>query len=82
MQINYNENRGVGKVSVNMLPLTTIGLITFIVFLVLKLVNSSNPDFEWLTWFWVFFPLWLPWAISGAIFIIALICYLIISKRD
>jgi len=48
------------------LPLGTIGFITWLVFLILKLCNQGNPDFEWLTWFWVWFPFWIPWAIFGA----------------
>lgn len=38
-------------------PLTSIGLIVFIVFLVLKLCNVLPAEF---TWFWVWFPLWIP----------------------
>lgn len=60
-------------------PLTTLGLITFIVFLVLKLCNLGNPSFEWLTWFWVWFPLWLPIAIEVVFFVGALILYIIIE---
>ena len=41
--------------------LETIGFITWIVFLVLKLCNQS---FDWLTWFWVWFPLWAPIALD------------------
>lgn len=40
------------------MSLSSIGFIVFVVFLVLKLCNMSNIDYEWLTWFWVFFPLW------------------------
>lgn len=60
-------------------PLTTIGLITFIVFLVLKLCNLGNPAFEWLTWFWVWFPLWLPIAIELVVFALVLIIYVIVQ---
>ena len=61
------------------LSLETIGLITFIVFLVLKLTNVWN-----ISWFWVWFPLWLPIAISlGIIVIILLICLIVafVSNR-
>lgn len=44
--------------------LGTIGFIVWLVFLILKLCNQGNPDFEWLTWFWVWFPFWLPIAIE------------------
>ena len=61
--------------------LGTLGLITFIVFLVLKLCNLSNPDFEWLTWFWVWFPLWIPWAIELVFFAIVTVVLLIIDRH-
>lgn len=54
------------------MPLGTVGFITWLVFLILKLSNQNNPDFDWLTWFWVWFPFWLPWAILAAEFIAAL----------
>ena len=62
------------KYGVNLsFSLNTIGIITWIVFLVLKLCNQTNPDFSWLTWFWVWFPLWLPFAIDAAIILIMLV---------
>ena len=75
----YREPENKTIVQNSTLPLTSIGLIVFIVFLVLKLCNMNNPDFEWLTWFWVWFPLWLPWAIEGALFLVIFIIALIIS---
>ena len=45
-------------------PLTTIGFILWLVFLILKLCNLDNPDFAWLTWFWVWFPFWFPIALD------------------
>lgn len=55
----------------------TLGLITWIVFLIIKC--TANPD--WLTWFWVWFPLWLPWALVAVevliLGIIILVLYLI-----
>ena len=62
------------------LSLGTIGLITFIVFLCLKLNHVWD-----LNWFWVFFPLWLPFAIDGAILLICLVIIFIaalIGGRD
>ena len=57
------EEKSPTKVSATLsLPLGTIGFITWLVFLIIKL--TSNPD--WLTWFWVWFPFWLPWAIDLA----------------
>ena len=46
----------------------TIGFITFIVFLILKLTKVI----DW-NWFWVFFPLWFPIAINVLIFGIMLL---------
>lgn len=60
------------------LPLGTIGFITWLVFLIIKL--TSNP--AWLTWFWVWFPFWLPWAILGAELVIILIVVVIIAIID
>ena len=64
----------------------SIGVITWIVFLVLKLVNLDNPKFDWLTWFWVWFPLWIVPAVFIAIclilFIISLIVYIIDTHRS
>lgn len=64
-------------VQVSSLPLTSIGLVTFIIFLILKLVNVLPESFSW---FWVFFPLWLPFAIEGVLFIIILIVLLLIDR--
>ena len=73
------EEKSPTKVSATLsLPLGTIGFITWLVFLIIKL--TSNPN--WLTWFWVWFPFWLPWAIFGAELIIALIIVLIIAALD
>ena len=55
----------------------TIVLITFIVFLILKLTGAWNVN-----WFWVWFPLWLPVAIGALFIIIALVCALIASKME
>ena len=59
------------------LSLETIGLITFIVFLVLKLTGTWN-----IPWFWVWFPLWIPIAITLLIYGIVLIVVLIIAHKD
>ena len=60
------------------LPLGTIGIITWLVFLIIKL--TSNP--AWLTWFWVWFPFSLPWAILGIELVIVLIVSIIIAAID
>ena len=62
------ENKNV--VQTTSLPLTTLGLIVFIVFLILKLCNVLPETF---TWFWVWFPLWIPWAIELVLFGIVLL---------
>lgn len=58
------------------LPLTGMGFITFIVFLILK-VTGTWPD---ITWFWVFFPLWIGFAIGFVFYIFIVILALIISR--
>lgn len=78
---SYYKETSPAKVSVSCsLPLGTIGFITWLVFLIIKL--TSNP--EWLTWFWVWFPFWLPWAIFGVelifILVIAFISILISDR--
>ena len=60
------------------LPIGTIGFITWLVFLIIKL--TSNP--AWLTWFWVWFPFWLPWAILGIELVIVSIVSIIIAVID
>ena len=67
------ENKNVATVSISF---GSAGFILFVVFLILKLTNAWN-----ISWFWVFFPLWLPWAIGLVLFILAIICILILSGR-
>jgi len=58
-----------------------LGTIIFVIFLILKLTDNAP---EWLTWFWVFFPLWIGFAIGFGIFILFLVIAaitLIISER-
>ena len=50
------------------ISLESIGIITFIVFLILKLTNVWH-----ISWFWVWFPLWIPIAISVGIYLIVFI---------
>ena len=56
---------------------STLGFITFIVFLILKLTNVWE-----INWFWVWFPLWLPFAIWGFFCLLAIICVLIAKLID
>lgn len=67
-----NEQRGGGTLS---LSLGTTGLITFIVFLILKLTSVV----DW-NWFWIFFPLWLPIAITIVIYAIIFVVVLILER--
>lgn len=48
---------------------TGMGFITWLVFLILKVTNAWPA----LTWFWVWFPLWIPWAAGIGLFIIIVI---------
>lgn len=52
--------------------LTPLGFIIFVVFLILKLVGVTD-----MSWFWVFFPLWIPIAFGIVISLITLlICFI------
>ena len=52
--------------------LTPLGFIAFVIFLILKLVGVTD-----MSWFWVFFPLWIPIAFGVVIsLIMLLICFI------
>ena len=53
------------------------GFILFVVLLVLKLTNVI----DW-SWFWVTFPLWIPWAIDLVLVIVIAILLLILGKMS
>ena len=61
--------------------LVSMGFITWLVFLILKVTGAWN-----ISWFWVWFPFWLPWAIELGfliiIFIIAFITFLVSMRVD
>ncbi len=60
------------------LSLGTMGFITFIVFLILKLTGTWQE----ISWFWVWFPLWIPWAATlGLILLIIPIAVIIALKQ-
>lgn len=59
------------------LSLGTMGFITFIVFLILKLTGTWDVN-----WFWVWFPLWAPMALGALFFIVALVVFVILYKHD
>ena len=54
--------------------LETMGFITFIVFLILKLTNVIDWD-----WFWIWFPLWIPIAFGLGVFVIVVIIAFIVA---
>ena len=56
------------------LSLETLGMITFIVLLILKLTNTLT-----ISWFWVCFPLWVPIAFGIAIWLVMLVIALIVA---
>ena len=60
------------------IPLTSIGLIVWIVFMVLwygtGTLNASNFHV-----FWVWFPLWIPWAIEAVFTILVVILLAILE---
>lgn len=68
-----SDSSSVKVSSIFSLDLVSIGFITWLVFLILKVTGTWN-----ISWFWVWFPFWLPWAISAALFIIVVIITLII----
>lgn len=58
-------------------PLQTIGFILFIIFLVLKFVGVIT-----FSWFWVFFPLWSPIALSCVLLILTFSCLILKAKIE
>ena len=58
-------------------PLVTLGFITWLVLLILKVTGVAA-----ISWFWVWFPFWLPWAIIGAICVIMFILVGIVATID
>lgn len=62
------------KVKVNVGPTIGLGGLTFLVLLILKLTGSAN-----VTWFWVFFPLWIGPVIVLGIFAVFMLLALIVS---
>lgn len=73
-----NNNNNAQRTSASSLGLGTIGLITFIVFISLK----CSGTWASLPWFWVWFPLWAPWALSLLLFAILVVVYLIAGVMD
>lgn len=74
MDDNTSIARGGGTLCFS---LTSMGFITWLVFLILKVTGAWN-----ISWFWVWFPFWLPWAISGAFVILAVLAAIILVAID
>jgi len=60
-----------------------LGTLIFLVFLTLKILVLSGTlpeaNYEWLTWFWVFFPLWIGWAVVIGVVVLFLLVGLILA---
>ena len=56
------------------LSLESMGFITWLVFLILKVTGIWN-----ISWFWVWFPLWFPIALGLGLFIICLIVVIVVT---
>ena len=75
----YNDEVGVTVIQKPAISLETIGVITWIVFMILdygyhvEWLNQNNPHPH----FWTWFPLWAPIALSAAILIICIIIALV-----
>ena len=55
----------------------SLGFMTFVVFLILKLTDKIN----W-SWIWVTSPLWIPLGLGVALFLIGVIITLIVNLMD
>ena len=66
------------KVVSSSFSLEIMGFITFIVLMILKLTGPLST----VSWFWVTFPLWLPFAIGLGILILVLPVLIILYIRD
>ena len=61
----------------NAWPLVGAGFTTWLVFFILKMTNVLPESFSW---FWVWFPLWIPFAFSGVVLIVFFILYMIFNR--
>jgi len=69
----YKENNGSAIItSAAALPLESIGLITWIVFMILYYGCKPSPIAHWDV-FWVWFPLWAPCALTAALILLVFI---------
>jgi hypothetical protein len=60
------------------------GTLVFVIFLILKVLsdNGSIAKIEWLSWFWVFFPLWIGIAVVIGFFVLFMVIGVIFSIID
>lgn len=72
--MDYEVNHTHAGVIRGGLSLSTMGFITWLVFLILKVTGTWA-----IPWFWVFFPLWICPAIGLGLFLIVFVVALIIA---
>lgn len=70
-----NTNTNGAKGVVTSFSLSTMGFITWLVLLILQLTGAIS-----ISWFWVWFPLWIVPAFGLTLFIICLVIYLIFDN--
>lgn len=70
-QLNTLQDIILVKIDLSFLPML------FIVLLVLKMTGVAN-----LTWFWVFFPLWIPLALIPLFFLVTCLLYLVLDLAE
>lgn len=56
------------RVTINF-SLPVLGFLVFLILMILKVIGVATQ----VPWFWIWFCLWSPWALLGALFIILLI---------
>ena len=71
-ETNHVQNNGIFTVSFE-----TMGFITWIIFLILKVTGTWD-----IPWFWVWFPLWIPLAVGAAIFLLIIVAVLVVIAID
>lgn len=73
--MRYERNTNIASIN---FTLDGMGFITFLVFLILK-VTGTWPE---ITWFWVFFPLWIGFAVGFVLFLLLILIAIILSKLE
>lgn len=75
------------NIKVNTSSSISFGSLSWIVWIVFMILYYGTHTIfqdlpENIATFWVWFPFWLPFAISGVFIVIAIFCALIIAKLD